>query len=155
MTDIFSDMPPGSLLLHVEIFASAHADAVLLDIAKQLKAMRCSWSRQLLFSQDTARFRKNSDGVLSVLMQEFDPQHTAEDITARLDDVQLRQVLEHYHAEVSIRLFSLVGTSSQRLRIPMDSADLPIQNRPYDKPANDGPQTGSYHGLRTESYVHT
>ena len=136
------------------MFANSHADAILLELAKLFRAMRCSWSRQLLFSQDPARFRKNSDGVLSVLMQEFDSQHTAETITAQLNNVSLHHILDDCHAEISVRLFSLVGTSSQRLKIPMDPADLPIQNRLYTKPPDESSQTEPYHGLRAESYVH-
>jgi hypothetical protein len=140
------------------MFTSSHADAILLELAKLFRTMRCSWSRQLLFSQDPARFRKNSDGVLSVLMQEFDSHHTAETVTAQLNDVSLGHMLDEHHSEVSIRLFSLVGTSSQRLRIPMEPSDLPIQNCLYDRPhqsRNEDSQPEAYHGLRAESYVHT
>jgi len=86
-------------------------------------------------------------------MQEFDPQHTSETITAALNDVSLRRTLNNCCAEISIRLFSLVGTSSQRIRIPMDPADLPIQNRLYNKPSNDSSEKEPYFGLRAESYV--
>jgi hypothetical protein len=85
-------------------------------------------------------------------MQEFDSQHTADSITKQISNVSLGHVLDR--AEVSIRIFSLVGTSSQRLRIPMEPSDLPIQNCLYNRPSNDGSQTEPYHGLRAESYVH-
>jgi hypothetical protein len=141
--------------LHVEIFASSHIDAIMLEIAESIRAMHCSWSRQLLFSQDPARYRKNSDaGALSVLMQEFDPQVTAETITARLNNVSLHRILDDRHAEISIRLFDLVGTSSQRLRVPMDPVDLPIQNKLHSKSLEENSDTSSYFGLRAESYVH-
>ena len=139
--------------MHVEILTSAHADAILLEMAELFRTMRCLWSRQLLFSQDPARFRKTSDGVLSVLMQEFDPTHPAETIIIRLKDVSLRHVLDSHQAEISIRLFSLVGTSSQRLKIPMDPADLPIQNCLYSKSINDNSQAEPYFGLRDGSFV--
>jgi hypothetical protein len=117
--------------------------------------MRCSWSRQLLFSQDPAGYRKNADdGATSVLIQEFDPRHTAETITAGLNDVSLHQILDDHQAEISIRLFSLVGTSSQRLKVPMDPADLPIQNKLHSKSFEESSQTEPYFGLRAESYVH-
>lgn len=135
------------------MLTSSHADAILLEMAQIFRAMRCFWSRQLLFSQDPARFRKTSDGVLSVIMQEFDPQQTAEALTAQLNDVSRRHLLERHPAEFSIRLFSLVGTSSQRLKVPMDPTDLPIQNRLYSRSVNENSKTESYFGLRDESFV--
>jgi len=118
--------------------------------------MRYSWYRQLLFSQDPARYRKNSeDGALGVLMQEFDSRHTAETIAAGLNDISLHQILDDHQAEISIRLFDLVGTSSQRLRVPMDPADLPIQNKLHSKSFDEPPQTEPYFGLGAESYVRT
>jgi hypothetical protein len=117
--------------------------------------MRSFWTRQLLFSQDPARLRKPSEGVLSVLIQEFGSQHTAETITAHLDDVSLRHILDEYGAEISVRLFSLVGSSSHRLKIPMEPSDLPIQNRLYETRAPSGnAKEELYFGLRPESYVH-
>ena len=80
--------------------------------------MQCPRSRQLLFSQDPARFRKSSESVLSILMQEFDSQQTAETIITRLDDILLRNGLDGHQAKMSVRLFRLVGLSSQRLRGP-------------------------------------
>ena len=150
-------MVPGALLLHVEIFAESHVDAILLEVAESFRTLRCSWSRQLLFSQDPARYRKNSDeGTLSVLIQKFDSHDTAETITTGLNDISLRQILDDHEAEISIRLFSLVGSSSQRLRAPMDPADLPIQNNLHSKSFEETSQTTeSYFGLRAESYVHT
>jgi hypothetical protein len=117
--------------------------------------MRSFWTRQLLFSQDPARLRKASDCVSSVLMQEFGSQHTAETITAHLDDVSLRHILDEYGAEISVRLFNLVGSASQRLKIPMEPSDLPIQNRLYENRAPSGTSPEEpYFGLRPESYVH-
>lgn len=86
-------------------------------------------------------------------MQEFDPQQSAETIKTQLNDISLRRVLDAHQAGISIRLFSLVGTSSQRLRIPMDPADLPIQNRLYSKSVNDNAQTELYFGLGEGSFV--
>lgn len=116
--------------------------------------MRSSWTRQLLFTQDPARFRKSADGVVSVLMQEYDPQHTAEAITASLSEISLRPVLDKYHAEVSLRLFSLVGSCSQRFKIQIDPADLPIENKLYKRPPSSGSQEEPYFGLEPGSYVH-
>jgi hypothetical protein len=88
-------------------------------------------------------------------MQEFDSQHTAETIAADLDNVSLRRVSNEYRAEISVRLFSLVGSSSQRRKVPMDPSDLPIQNSLYAKPpGSDVEKKASYFGLREESYVH-
>lgn len=115
--------------------------------------MRCFWSRQLLFSQDPTIFRKNPDGILSVLMQEFDPQQSAETIISQLNGISLRHVLDVHQAEISIRLFGLVGTSSQRLKISMDPADLPIQNCLHSKSVNETSHTESYFGLRENSFV--
>lgn len=137
------DIAPGALLLHVEILASANADALLLKMAGLFRAIRCLWSRQLLFSQDPARFRKTPDGILSVLMQEFDPQQSAETIITQLNGTSLRHALDLHQAEISIRLFGLIGTSHQRLRIPMDPADLPIQNCLYSESVNEDSHTES------------
>lgn len=137
------------------MFSSSHTDAILLEMAETFRAMRCFWSRQLLFSQDPARFRRASDGVLSVLVQEFDPQQTAETLSARINDVSLRHILKQHPAEFSIRLFSLVGTSSQRLKIPMEPADLRIQNRLYSTSVNDNSRTETYFGLKEDSFVQT
>lgn len=141
------------MLLHVEILTRAHADAILLELAELFRTMPCPWSRQLLFSQDPARFRKTADGILGVLMQEFDPQQSAETIKTQLNDITLRRVLDAHQAGISIRLFSLVGTSSQRLRISMVPADLPIQNCLYSTSVNDNSQTESYFGLGEGSFV--
>jgi hypothetical protein len=150
----FLDVNPGALLLHVEILACAHSDAVLFELAKAFRAIRCLWTRQLLFSQDPARFHKESDGALSVLMQEFDSQHTAGTITACLKDLALCPILDKHGAEISLRLFSLMGKSSQRLKIPMKASDLPIQNSLYDGPSSSESQKDSYFGLRSGAYVH-
>lgn len=141
------------MLLHVEILASAHADAILLEMAALFRAIRCLWSRQLLFSQDPARFRKTRDGILSVLMQEFDPLQSAESTITQLNDISLRHVLDVHQVEISIRLFGLVGVFSQRPKIPMDPADLPIQNCLYSKSVNESSHTESYFGLREDSFV--
>lgn len=88
-------------------------------------------------------------------MQEFDPKHTAEAITAHLNDVSLRHILDNDHAEISLRLFTHVGSCSQRFKLPMDPADLPIQNKLYKRPPSSDSSKEPYFGLGPESYVHT
>jgi hypothetical protein len=88
-------------------------------------------------------------------MQEFDPQQTAETLAARINDVSLRHVRKYHPAEFSVRIFSLVGMSSQRLKVPMEPADLRIQNRLYSTSVNDNSRTETYFGLKEDSFVQT
>ena len=86
-------------------------------------------------------------------MQEFDPQQSAETIKTQLNDISLRRILDGHQAGISIRLFSLVGMSSQRLKIPMDPADLPIQNCLHSKSVNENSRTEAYFGLGEDYFV--
>ncbi|GAB7322974.1 hypothetical protein MBLNU13_g05504t1 [Cladosporium sp. NU13] len=117
------------------------------------RTIRSLWSRQLLFSQDPAGFRKTPDDILGVLMQESDPQQSAETIKTQLHNISLHRVLDTHQAGISIRLFDLVETLSQSLRVPIDPADLPIQNCLYDTSVNENARPEAYFRLKEDSFV--